>query len=89
MNDKEFGGAPYATVLADGRAVVSVNTRHRINVWLGDRNARNFAEQKRPFGGDAAFYSFVEPLSDREILVGAGPVDGSQSFIYLRRGSIR
>lgn len=89
MNDKEFGGAPYATVLADGRVVVSVNTRHRINVWLGDRNARNFAEQKRPFGGDAAFYSFVEPLSDREILVGAGPVDGSQSFIYLRRGSIR
>ncbi|SEO29876.1 BNR repeat-like domain-containing protein [Gemmobacter aquatilis] len=89
MNDKEFGGAPYGTVLPDGRVVVSVNTKLRINVWVGDRNARNFSEQARPFGAERSFYSFIEPLSDREILVGAGPVDeGDGSFIYLRRGRI-
>jgi len=90
VNDREFGGAPYGTVLPDGRVAVAVNSRFRINVWVGDRSARNFVEQARPFGADRSFYSFIEPLSEDEVLVGAGPVDdGDGSFIYLRRGTIR
>jgi len=90
VNDREFGGAPYASVLPDGRVAVAVNSRFRINVWVGDRNARNFVEQQRPFGPDRSFYSFIEPLSANEVLVGAGPVDENDGgFIYLRRGTIR
>lgn len=90
VNDQEFGGAPYGTVLPDGRVAVAVNTKFRINVWVGDRNGQNFIEQARPFGSDRSFYAFIEPLSDGTVLVGAGPVDESDgNFIYLRRGTIR
>ena len=88
MNTQEFGGAPYASVLPDGRVVVAVNSRKRINVWVGDTSARGFVEQQNPFGGDPSFYAFVEPVSANEILVGAGPPDNSGAFIYLRRGRI-
>lgn len=88
MNDKEFGGAPYATVLPDGRVAVAVNSRKRIHVWVGDSDARNFVEQKNPFGKDPSFYAFLEPVSDSEVLVGAGPPEDPGGFIYLRRGRI-
>jgi hypothetical protein len=88
MNNKEFGGAPYASVLPDGRVVVAVNSRKRINVWVGDRGARNFVEQKRPFDGGPSFYAFIEPISETEVLVGAGPPEDPGAFIYLRRGRI-
>lgn len=88
LTQTESGNAPYGVVLPDGRVAVSFNTKFRINVWVGNANARNFVKQERPFGGDRAVYSFIEPISADEVLVGAGPEDGSQSFIYLRRGRI-
>lgn len=90
VNDAEFGGAPYGAVLPDGRVVVAVNSRQRINLWLGDRQGRNFIRQPRPFGPDRSFYAFVEPLPGGDILVGAGPVtEDDGAFIYLRRGRVR
>lgn len=88
MNQKAFGGAPYASVLPGGRVAVAVNSRKRIHVWLGDSSARNFVEQKNPFGRDPSFYAFIEPISANEVLVGAGPPDQPGGFIYLRRGRI-
>lgn len=88
VETRQFGGAPYATVLPDGRVAVAMNSRKRIHVWIGDRAARNFVEQKNPFGGDPSFYAFIEPLSENEVLVGAGPPEAPGAFIYLRRGTI-
>ena len=45
--------------------------------------------QENPFGRDLSLYSFIEPISDSEILVGAGPVDGDDKFIYLRFGTLQ
>ena len=45
--------------------------------------------QENPFGRDLSLYSFIEPISDSQILVGAGPVDGDDKFIYLRFGTIQ
>ena len=89
VNTVEFGGAPYGTVLPDGRIAVSLNSAKRIKVWVGDRNGQGFQVQENPFGRDPSLYSFIEPISDGEILVGAGPVDGDDKFIYLRFGTIQ
>jgi hypothetical protein len=89
VNTLEFGGAPYGTVLPDGRIAVSVNSAKVIKVWVGDENGKGFRLQDNPFGNKRAFYSFIEPISDSEILVGAGPVEAGESFIYLRVGHIR
>ena len=88
VNDTEFGGAPYAAALPDGRIAVAVNSKKRINVWLGDTSAHNFVKQEPPFGDDRALYAFVEPISASEVLVGAGPVEEPDAFIYLRIGKI-
>lgn len=88
VTEAEFGGAPYGTVLPDGRIAVAVNTKKRINVWVGDRNGRNFQPQQNPFGGEPSFYAFIEPISPGEVLVGAGPPEAPGGFIYLRRGRI-
>ncbi|WP_175482191.1 hypothetical protein [Gemmobacter aquatilis] len=84
----EIGNAPYGTVLPDGRVAVSFNTKFRINIWVGDTNARSFVNRERPFGADRAVYSFIEPISADGVLVGTGPEDGSSSLIYLRRSRI-
>ena len=89
VNQLEFGGAPYGVVLPDGRIAVSTNSNKRIKVWVGDENARGFVQQVPPFGTDRAFYSFIEPISPREVLVGAGPTDETEAFIYLRRGTLQ
>lgn len=89
VNQLEFGGAPYGVVLQDGRIAVSTNSNKRIKVWVGDENARGFVQQVPPFGTDRAFYSFIEPISAREVLVGAGPTDETEAFIYLRRGTLQ
>ncbi len=86
----EFGGGPYGVVLPRGAIAVSVNSSTKINVWVGDINGKNFQEQAQPFGSDLSFYSFIEPISDTEVLVGAGPPTGvTNDFIYLRRGTIQ
>lgn len=85
----EFGGAPYGTVLPDGRIAVSLNSAKRIKVWVGDRNGQGFQVQENPFDDSRALYSFIEPITDNEVLVGAGPADNGEKFIYLRFGTIQ
>ena len=85
----EFGGAPYGTVLPDGRIAVSTNSAKRIKVWVGDANGHDFHLQDLPFGTAKTLYSFIEPIGPHEVLVGAGPADSGDSFIYLRRGTLQ
>jgi hypothetical protein len=88
----EFGGAPYGVVLPNGNVAVSFNRKHLIRVWVGDANGERFQEQEAPFGlgdGNHAMYSFIEPISDTEVLVGAhSDEDPAGAFIHLRRGTI-
>lgn len=83
-----YGLAPYGSTLADGRIVVSQNVRKVTEVYLGDENGQGFVQQESPFGDDVAVFSFVEPISEDEIIVGGGPPEEGGAFIYLRRGRI-
>jgi hypothetical protein len=81
-----WGGAPYASVMSNGKVVVSQNSNRFIRVWVGDENAQNTVEQERPFGDTRTFYSFVEPIDDAFIMAGAH--HNSEFDVMLRRGFI-
>jgi hypothetical protein len=81
-----WGGAPYATVLSNGKVAISQNSAKRIRVWIGDSNARDGVEQERPFGNTPSFYSFIEPIDDAFVLVGAH--QNQTNDVLLRRGFI-
>jgi hypothetical protein len=81
-----WGGAPYATVLSNGKVTISQNSAKRIRVWIGDSNARGGVEQERPFGNTPSFYSFIEPIDDAFVLVGAH--HNQTNDVLLRRGFI-
>ena len=74
-------GAHYGTVLPDGRISFTLNSAKRIEVWVCDRNGQGLQMQENPFDNNVAPYSFIEPIADNAVLVGAFPADGDDGFI--------
>lgn len=89
VSKNTFAAAPFAANLADHRVVISATAKKHVVVWIGDTSGRNFVAQAMPFDEPMNFFSFVEPISDNQIIVGAGPGGDKDSFVHLRIGTIK
>ena len=84
-----FAAAPFAANLADHRIAVSANSKGHVVVWIGDETGHGFVAQDMPFDEPMNFFSFIEPISENQVIVGAGPGGDQRSFVHLRIGTIK
>ena len=83
--DNTFGGAPYVSVMANGKIVFSQNSAQDIKVFVGDAYGKNSVKQVDPFlDKQSSFYSCIIPLNDHEVIVAAhDPVDMTKAYIRI------
>lgn len=83
--DDTFGGAPYVSVMPNGKIVFSQNSAKDIKVFVGDAYGRNSVKQADPFlDKPGSFYSCIIPLNDHEVIVAAhDPADMSKAYIRI------
>lgn len=83
--DNTFGGAPYVSVMANGKIVFSQNSAQDIKVFVADAYGKNSIKQVDPFlDKQSSFYSCIIPLNDHEVIVAAhDPVDMSKAYIRI------
>jgi hypothetical protein len=83
--DDTFGGAPYVSVMSNGKIVFSHNSGQEIKVFVTDVNGKNPVQQADPFPSrENSFYSCIIPLNDHEVMVAAhNNIDKSQAFVRI------
>ncbi len=88
LTTREWGGAPFALNLPNGKIAFSYNHNKRIYCWVADSYAKNPVEVARPFGDRSSFYSAMINLNDSMILITAYQYDPSMEKIFFRQGKI-
>lgn len=83
--DSTWGGAPYVSVMPNGKIVFSQNSAQDIKVFVGDAFGKNSVKQVDPFlDQPGSFYSCIIPLNDHEVIVAAhDPVDMTKAYIRI------
>jgi len=83
--DNTWGGAPYVSVMPNGKIVFSQNSAQDIKVFVGDAFGKNSVKQVDPFlDQPGSFYSCIIPLNDHEVIVAAhDPVDMTKAYIRI------